>query len=1557
MAVSREIPPQHIHHRRTALFLVAVTLWFVSPQPSVSGTKPIPPDRFPTPVFEHIATSEGLPENSALSMMQDHLGFIWFGTRSGLVKYDGYSMTVYRNEPGDPQSLTKGEVMALFEDASGTMWVGTIFDEESGLNRFDRGTEKFTRFVHDPDDSTSLSARNVYCVYEDSRERLWVGSDSSLNLLDRKTNRFTHYYYSYGRGLSPWMLERLSALDSTGRVIASLSRAGNNADLSRSFALEDSQSVICVIMGEELADFGWIENQRGDKVLQFDNDRSVHAGGWAANRVQVERVMLPAGTYRARYVSDGGHAFNQWLAPPPTLPQLWGIQVFADTGEWDSLAQVRDGAPFQRPSSWTWVLGVAEDRVTGDLLVGGWPGVWRVDEANRVMTQIQTSAGKRITNIKSFHQSEDGTIWMASSRGLLRLDPITRETTTYQVVPSEGYIRENELRSGIVEMDSLIWCGNFRGALLCFDPRSEQFKAYEGDADDPSTMSGRLGQVRSLMKDRTGILWVGTLGLGVNKWDPRWERFRVYRHVPGRSGGLGHNWVTTLCEDREGNLWVGTAGGGIDMMAAKDGHISHFRNNPDDPNSISSDVIMHILEDPSSPGLLWISTQDSGLVRFDFRRNIFKRYVSDPNNESGLNSNALVTSFADGDSILWVCASDGMGINRLDRRTGGVEHLQAQRGGQIIGRYNYPEFLYRDRQGSIWLSARFGSGLYRYEAARKEFLYYETVKQGQPACFFEDHNDNFWVGTYTTGLYLFDRATGTVVRSFTAKDGLADDQVVSILEDDSGNLWIGTHNGISKLNPETGAMRSYHQEDGLSGNFFYPRSAVKRRTGEMVFGSSNGLTAFFPNSVTNDTIPPAVVITNASLFNRPNESLGFNGSPSEVNDISVGHDQNDLRFGYVGLHFGEPERIRYLYMLENFDETWVDAGTERSATYTNLDPGEYTFKVKAANRDGVWSIVPAALHIVISPPFWRTWWAYSVYVIALGAAFQGVRRYDLKRSGLKHQVELDEALLKEREETDRMKSRFFANISHEFRTPLTLILGPIRKWHERAHEREEAADLEMADRNARRLLRLINQLLDLSRLEAGGMKLRAAPGNIVPFVKGIAHSFSSSAGKRHIRLCVQSSSDEIELYFDRDKMEKILTNLLSNAFKFTSDGGAVNIGIRSPSSNGRNLLDMVIADDGIGIARKELPLVFDRFYQVDASQTRAHEGSGIGLALTKELVELHGGTIVVRSEIGKGAEFTLTFPLGRDHLKPDEVVSSQEPGSPQIAYMPGLEDESPSVPETGKAEIETGSLPLVLIVEDNADVREYMKGYLVPRYQVIEAADGSEGIEQAKETIPDLIISDVMMPKIDGYELCRILKRDEKTSHIPIILLTARVETGDRIDGLETGADDYLTKPFEARELLARVKNLIELRQTLRSKFEKGKPLRPGDIVVTSLDDQFLRKVIAVVEEHMSDEAFSVEAMAIEVGMSRAQLHRKLKALTSLPAGDFIRYLRLQRARDLIEKNAGTIGEIAYLVGFGSPSYFAECFHEQFGVLPSEARAGSHQGKSAAFGSRPADDA
>ena len=651
----------------------------------------------------------------------------------------------------------------------------------------------------------------------------------------------------------------------------------------------------------------------------------------------------------------------------------------------------------------------------------------------------------------------------------------------------------------------------------------------------------------------------------------------------------------------------------------------------------------------------------------------------------------------------------------------------------------------------------------------------------------------------------------------------------------------------------------------------------------------------------------------------------------ERTSLILPYDQNDLRFDYVGLHYSESSKNRYAYTLENFNREWIDAGTQRNATYTNLDPGTYIFRVKAANRDGVWSTQEASITVIITPPWWDTPLAYVLYASILLSILYGFWKLQMRRVRIRHELHMSRFEAEKMHEIDEMKTNFFTNISHEFRTPLTLILGPVKQIAETIHNDKIKTDLGIVYNNGRKLLRLVNELLDIAKLESGSMKLRTVRQNIVPLIRTLVYSFSSHAEQKSISLEFSAIENDIQVYIDKEKLEKIVTNILSNAFKFTPEGGRITVTIVKNGFAG-----IRISDTGIGISKEKLSRIFDRFYQIDGSHTRSQKGTGIGLSLTKELIELHKGTISVESEEGKGTTFSVTLPLGDKHLQPDEICETEENAdhlSDPMLISDSIEQYN-AYGSNGSIHIDLNT-PVILIVEDNADVRHYIKEIVEGDFTVLEAADGKEGWDKSVEHSPDLIVSDVMMPNMDGFELCKKLKTDERTCHIPVILLTAKATVQDKLEGFETGADEYIMKPFEPEELTARIRNLVEQRKRLHEYFKKRGLLQFDHANIVSADKKFLQKVMHVITDNISNAAFSVESLAEHTTVSHSVLHRKIVSLTGEPPVELIRRIRLTRAAELLKNKTGNISEISLEVGFSNPAYFSECFKKQFGVSPS----------------------
>jgi signal transduction histidine kinase/ligand-binding sensor domain-containing protein/DNA-binding response OmpR family regulator len=1176
-----------------------------------------------------------------------------------------------------------------------------------------------------------------------------------------------------------------------------------------------------------------------------------------------------------------------------------------------------------------------EDR-RGNLWIGSESGsLNRYDRETGIFERYPSvaglNAGRSGTEIHTILEDSEGLIWVGTAAGIVIVNPQTKQArAALETRELLGEGKSASLTTLSVDNTGRFWVSFQGGELSWIEPKTMTHKLigkWEHEGDVLSVYADTIGDqtllwigtglgvekinvlpspfnflspgcqgkplVSTVLQDRAGVIWFGS---PLQRLDPKTGECRVVTTL-ARGARISESiYVYLLHEDREGNIWIGSTNQGLHVMNERTGLHKAYLTTSINSSDPGGEWISSIYED--SKGIMWVSVLDSGVYRFDRASDGFVQCLTNELNSA--TSRSIVEGM---NNTMWI--GTGTGLIRFDSETGRSTTFLNDPADPSSLSNNFVFSLVVDQSGTVWVGT--GDGLNRINTDE---------------------------GTFTT--YRYSQRIPS--------------KIIGMVVDNDGNIWCHLDIGLARFNPRLERFKLFDETDGL------PRRALedvrKSEKGDILLCYPNRLIVRFrPEDIRSNTHSPPVVLTSISVREEP---LRVRGSTSHLRNIVLDYDQNHLSFTFAALDYKNPKKNEYAYSMEGVDEGWVYSGNRRYVSYTNLDPGEYILRVKGSNNDGVWNEEGTSLRIIITPPWWRTTWAYIGYALVFAFTFYGIRRYEMNRIRLRHQLQIEQVSAKKLKEIDEMKSRFFANISHEFRTPLTLILGPLKDLRQQVTGDGIQQMVSTMERNANRLLRLINQLLDLSKLEAGRMKLQVAAGNIVPFIKGIAHSFHSSAGRRGVTFSVECAEEAMEGYFDRDKVEKILTNLISNAFKFTGEGGEVLVSLRAttgseaisssdgqiasvatlPRNDKAGFVAITVTDTGIGISPDHLPHIFDRFYQVTHKKTTGEEGTGIGLALTKELVELHHGTISVESEVGKGTTFAISLPIGKEAYSAEEIAEHVEESQAENEATPELEfAESDKRPAT----IPDEHSQHILVIEDNADVRAYISQYLVVQYKVSEAKDGTEGIYMARTQIPDLIISDVMMPRADGFEVCKTLKLDEKTSHIPIILLTAKAGMENKIEGLETGADDYLVKPFDSQELLARVKNLIELRRKLRERYGV-QILKPGEVAVRSLDDQFLRKVTSAVEEHMSEEEFSVEQLAAEVAMSRSQLHRKLVALTGQTPTDLIRYLRLHRAKDLLMRNAGTVAEVAFQVGFSDPGYLTKCYKELFGVLPSEVR-------------------
>lgn len=807
-----------------------------------------------------------------------------------------------------------------------------------------------------------------------------------------------------------------------------------------------------------------------------------------------------------------------------------------------------------------------------------------------------------------------------------------------------------------------------------------------------------------------------------------------------------------------------------------------------------------------------------------------------------------------------------------------------------------------------------------------------------------DPNDEaiLWIGTKGGGLHRLDTRTMTF-QHLTTRNGLPNDVVYGILPDDEGNLWMSSNKGIIRYTPATGAIRNFTEADGMQSDEFNTHAYAKGPNGELLFGGINGLNVFHPDDLRDNPVVPNVLITGLTINNNAvtvGDSSGLLSNTIEyTKEITLPFSDNNITLDFVALEFSAPLKNRFRYYLDGLEKPWIHENTDNRASYFNLAPGAYTFKIKGANGDGIWNETPTELKINILPPWYQTPIAYAIYMLLAGLGIWQLLKFRENRLRLKHEVEMEQKEAARLLELDHFKSTLYTNITHEFRTPLTIISGMAEQIKNNP-ELWVNKGSRMIKQNAANLLNLVNQMLELRQLDSKKLNLNLIQGDIVHYLRYLTESYQPHAQSKALKLHFLTEQSSLFMDYDPEKLLRIISNLLSNAIKFTPAGGHVYFYLDQKIVDDQAYLLIQIRDTGVGIPQAKLPHIFDRFYQVDNSMTRKGEGTGIGLALTLELVKLLKGEITVDSIEGEGTTFSIHLPIKREAPLSTSSTSPPAPLTPEREPQPASSFTPPSTPQhlniSPPQQINTSTnkhltQPTLLLIEDNPDVVEYLIACLNESYQLEVARNGQEGIDKAIEQVPDLIVSDVMMPKKNGFEVCAILKEDERTSHIPIVLLTAKADMDAKISGLERGADAYLTKPFEPRELLVRLRKLLDLRKKLQKRYRSLELVKPDP----GPEDLFLEKVRQAVLNKLDNPDFGIEELCQAVTLSRAQLHNKLKALTGLSTSIYIRSIRLNKAKQLLESSNLNVSEVAYEVGFKDPKYFSRLFTNEFKKPPS----------------------
>ncbi|UEG54993.1 response regulator [Mucilaginibacter daejeonensis] len=1072
-------------------------------------------------------------------------------------------------------------------------------------------------------------------------------------------------------------------------------------------------------------------------------------------------------------------------------------------------------------------------------------------------------------------------------------------------------------------------------ALLETDLRTGIRKPRLSDRMDRWSLNDSY--VTDIYLDDNQLFWVGTFSNGFNKANLKGKPFHThYQHSAG-STSVADDIVRSITEDKFGNRWIGTRDKGV-IMVRKDHSTLQFRAVHKDSSTLSSDLIKTVFSD--SKGRTWVGTK-KGLDRYDPTNGQFKhRRIDLPPNLS------VYGVMEDEGHDLWI--STWGGIYQYVTATNKLKFFDPAK---TLASSHVVTIL-KDHRKQLWVGTEGGgvSVLKLNKAGELEtvrYLYHDdgnknSLSDDRVYSIFEDAERFIWIGT-GNGLERFDQQKGTFKHFSVSPNGLSNATIAGITEDDNSNIWLSHKRGISRINKRTFAVRNYSAHDGLQSNEFSDGAVFKSPTGMLYFGGNRGYNTFYPDSIRDDHTISPIVLTELQVLNIPVEvGKEVNGrvllsKPLYLNnEIALDHKDKSIAIEFAALDYASPKGNRYAYMLEGFDKDWIytDA-SRRVATYSNLSSGNYTFKVRAANSDGIWNPQPRVLTIKVYPPWWASGWAYLAYVIIAALILRAVYIYFRRFIGLKAKLGY-EALVHQKElELHQSKIEFFTNISHEIKTPLSLILAPIEQLKEQIGDDPKASGhLQTMGANGSRLLKLIDQLLDIRRLESGHEVLRKEQTEIIGFIEQVISSFKRFAADKNIALELVTDIRKLYISCDRDKVEKTIVNLLSNSLKFTNSGGAIQVGLDVVRTGTKSEVQITVTDNGCGIAQQDQERVFKPFQQAGALN---RGGTGLGLSYSRALIELHGGTITVASDQANDGSrytrFTVTIPTvvySEDELLNREV---NEEASAQIE-LPDTSDALP-MPVNERVDID-GRLPLILLAEDNYELRKYLKSCFVDNYQILEAENGLQALDLSRQHLPDLIISDVMMPEMDGLEFCRRIKGDAYTSHVPVILLTARAPIEYQIEGIETGANDYMTKPFNVRLLSLKMRNLLLEQQKLRDKYKAKVVIQAQVNDAVSPDERLLDRLVRYIDERISDTDLGVDDLCNEVGMSRSQLYRKLKAISGLTVADMIRSIRLKRSQVLLKDSRYNVSEVAYMVGFNDVDYFRKCFKAEFAVSPSE---------------------
>lgn len=1322
--------------------------------------------------------------------------------------------------------------------------------------------------------SEGLSQSSVIAIHQDKLGQMWFGTRDGLNKYDG--NSFTIYR--------------------------------NNADDNTSISNNDILSII-----EDKEGFIWIGTYNG--LNKYDPQKNTFTNYFHSN----EKNSLSNNTV--------------WTLKEMKNGEIWigtsdGLSIYNKTK--NKFITVYNSKQNPKSLVGNSVLSILETK-NNTIFIGTTSGLSKLNSRNKNKFSFSnyTRFNQRENPIYVQDLLEDihnNVLIATKNDGLLFLNSTTKTIQNYVTLAHQQKISEN-IRELMFDANNQLWIGTYNGLHIL--KNNQILIDLKNDINNSKSLS--KNSIKSILKDKKGSIWVGTYYGGLNIWDETNSNFINFSEN-NNSKKINYNVISSI-EKHKNVLIFGTEGKGINFYNTLTKKVNYLETETN--LGLPNNNIKSLLVDNNN---LWIGTFNNGVAIYNLENNTFKNDKNTLEIKEILKNAGVYSIKKDKNNTIWF-GTFGLGVVKYNLDNNAITVFKNDETNNNSISSNLVRTITIDAKNNIWIATQRGLNKISENQEIKRYFYRNTADSGDDiAAVFEDKNKTIWIGTKSNG--LFKKVGESFVKiPIVGKTGNISN-IHSILEDDKNTLWISTNEGIINYTPSTKKTIIYNQKEGLISNEFNDNSSLKTENSQFYFGGPNGITSFNSDKFTTNKYAPQVIITDFKINNKSLKKTGekeiLKSTIGFTNTILLNHEEGNFSFQFAIPNFINSKNNAYQYRLKGLEKEWIYT-TENTASYTIQNPGEYVFEIKGANNNGVWNTKITAIHILVKPAPWLSWWAFALYALMVLMALYYFISNQKAKTRLKYALDLEQLENEKNEENNKAKLDFFTNISHEFRTPLTLILGPLQtilsdyKGSSKMYKK-----LLVVENSAKHLLQLINRLMDFRKLESKLFKLEAAEGNIVKFLKEIFLSFTEFAKDGNYNFNFYTSQDEILVYYDRYKLERVFYNLISNAFRYTPKNGSINIRIKQEN----NSIIISIEDTGVGISTENQEKIFDRFFEISANNKPDkdyNKGTGIGLSIAKNIVNLHKGNLEFKSNKNNlGSIFNVILKLGNLHLNDDEISKDFKFSDDLSQYITQLNEPLLILEDELSDKINDENKDTILLVEDHKPLRKFMKGLLKENYNILEAENGKVALKLAIKYSPNIIVSDVVMPIMVGTELCSEIKNNIKTSHIPIILLTSRSSLIYKLEGLESGADDYISKPFNVDEFKIRIKNLLETTNRLREKFSNLETLTQSEVVISSLDEKLYKKAIEIVETNISNEEFDIHYFCSELGLSRTMLFVKIKAWTNFTPNDFIQHFRMKRATQLLEQGKLNISEISYKVGFKNPKYFSKCFLKKFGETPTQ---------------------